>query len=319
MDVEIAVLDSQTLGDSDVNWHALERLGRLRLFRPIRTEEWPLLSRTPYVLTNKVLIDETVMERLPALRYIGVLATGYNNVDVEAARKRGIAVTNIPGYSTHAVAETVFAAILHFAKQTALHNNAVKKGRWSKSESFCFWDTSLWELRGLTLGVIGYGAIGRQVARVARAFDMSVLIHTRSKPTSLPEGIRLADRETVLRESDVLSLHCPLTDATRHLINEHTLSLMKPEALLVNTGRGPLVDEAALDKVLRQRKIAAYYGDVLSDEPPPGDHPLIGNPYTVITPHIAWATRQARQRLIDRAAENILAFREGKKLNRLDV
>ncbi len=315
---KIAVLDRLTLDAGDVSWHPLQKLGELLLFDQLKESDFKKhLSGVPFILSNKVVIGDEHLAVLPALRYIGVLATGYNNIDITTARMRGITVCNIPSYSTFSVAQMVFAYILHFSQHAGYHSALVKEGRWARSPIFCFWEKPLLELSGRVLGIIGYGAIGRQVARIARAFGMKVLVHTRSSFKTDDDQIQAAEREELFSGSDFISLHCPLTDKTRYIINEKTLALMKPEAVLINTGRGGLIDEAALDKALRARRIRAAALDVLGEEPPGERHPLIENSHTLITPHIAWATRQARQRLIDLAAENIRAFLEGKPINRV--
>ena len=318
MDIKIAVLDARTLDRGDISWQAVEKLGTLARHEHLTPEAFQTrLGDVPLILTNKIIIDAGVMDKLPALRYIGVLATGYNNIDIAAAGERGIVVCNVPAYSTSSVAQMVFAYILHFSQQVALHSKAVKEGGWARSPEFCFWEKPLAELKGQSLGIVGYGAIGKQVARLARAFDMRVLVHTRRAVSGGDDRLFPVDRDTLFRQSDFLSLHCPLTEDTREMVNERTLSLMKQSAVLINTGRGGLIDEGALDKALRARRLRAAALDVLGMEPPPPDHPLVANPHTLITPHIAWATRQARQRLVDMAAENIRAFLEGTPQNRL--
>ncbi|HED09762.1 MAG TPA: D-2-hydroxyacid dehydrogenase [Caldithrix abyssi] len=316
--MKIAVLDARTLDRGDISWQAVEKLGTLARHEHLTPEAFQTrLGDVPLILTNKIIIDAGVMDKLPALRYIGVLATGYNNIDIAAAGERGIVVCNVPAYSTSSVAQMVFAYILHFSQQVALHSKAVKEGGWARSPEFCFWEKPLAELKGQSLGIVGYGAIGKQVARLARAFDMRVLVHTRRAVSGGDDRLFPVDRDTLFRQSDFLSLHCPLTEDTREMVNERTLSLMKQSAVLINTGRGGLIDEGALDKALRARRLRAAALDVLGMEPPPPDHPLVANPHTLITPHIAWATRQARQRLVDMAAENIRAFLEGTPQNRL--
>lgn len=318
MDIKIAVLDARTLDRGDISWQAVEKLGTLARHEHLTPEAFQTrLGDVPLILTNKIIIDAGVMDKLPALRYIGVLATGYNNIDIAAAGERGIVVCNVPAYSTSSVAQMVFAYILHFSQQVALHSKAVKEGGWARSPEFCFWEKPLAELKGQSLGIVGYGAIGKQVARLARAFDMRVLVHPRRAVSGGDDRLFPVDRDTLFRQSDFLSLHCPLTEDTREMVNERTLSLMKQSAVLINTGRGGLIDEGALDKALRARRLRAAALDVLGTEPPPPDHPLVANPHTLITPHIAWATRQARQRLVDMAAENIRAFLEGTPQNRL--
>lgn len=282
-----------------------------------RTEQTDAVERSrgaEIVLTNKVLITREMMEQLPELRYVGVLATGYNVVDVAAAKERAIVVTNIPAYSTDSVAQMVLAHILNIYNNVAGHAEAVRRGEWERSKDFCFWLTEQRELAGKTIGVVGLGNTGMKTARIALAFGMKVLAYT-SKDV-LPEGMTKAKNlEQVFEESDVVSLHCPLTENTRHMVNEYTLSLMRPSSVLINTGRGPLVDEEALAAALRDGKIMAAGIDVLTEEAPRHGSPLIGIANCHITPHIAWATTEARQRLMEIAHENVRAFIEGKAQN----
>ncbi len=265
------------------------------------------------VLTNKVVLTAELMDAQPNLRYIGVLATGYNVVDTQAARRRGIVVTNIPAYSTASVAQLVFAHLLNVTNSVAHY--AAARDRWPSSPDFMWTDTLLTELAGKTFGIYGLGNIGSAVAQIALAFGMKVLAVTSREPEALPAGVEKASWEAVLQESDVLSLHCPLTSSTRAMINKDALARMKATAILINTGRGPLVDEQAVADALREGRIAAYCADVLSTEPPAADNPLLSAPRCYLTPHIAWATRESRQRLIAIAAANLVAFAKGKPVN----
>ena len=242
-----------------------------------------------------------------------MLATGYNVVDTAAAAARGIPVTNIPAYGTASVAQMTFALILELASQPALHNSSVRAGDWSECPDFCYWQKPLVELDGLTLGIIGYGAIGQAVANLGRAFGMNILAHTRSPREA--ENVRFADCETIFREADIVTLHCPLTDENEGFVNAERLALMKPTAFLINTGRGPLVDEGALADALNQSQIAGAAVDVLSVEPPPPGNPLLNAKNLVITPHIGWATQAARARLMEIAAANLRAFLAGSPVN----
>ncbi len=314
--MQLVVLDGYTLNPGDLDWSPLAGLGDLQVFDRTRREEIiPRAADAEIVLTNKTVLDAPIIAALPRLRYLGVLATGYNVVDLEAARARGVPVTNVPGYSTPSVAQLTFALLLELTHHVGRHSAGVRAGRWSRNPDFCYWETPLVDLAGLTFGVIGFGQVGRAVARLARAFEMTVLVHTRTPPATLPSEGRLADLDTLLRESDVVSLHCPLTEATRHLINRERLTLMKPGAFLLNTGRGPLVDETALAEALSSGRLAGAGLDVLSTEPPPPNHPLFTAPNCVITPHLGWATRAARERLLRQAAENIRAFLAGQPVH----
>lgn len=307
--MKITILDGYTTCNDQKGWEAWRQLG-CEFVSFEHTEPEEALERmrgSEIVITNKVLITRTMMEQLPELRYVGVLATGYNVVDVAAAHEHGVTVTNIPAYSTMSVAQMVFAHILNIVNNVDAHARAVRQGEWERSKEFCFWLTEQWELAGKTLGIIGFGNIGRQTALIAQAFGMNVLAYT--SKDHLPEGMRKAKSlDEVFSESDIVSLHCPLTDSTHHLINARTLSLMKPSAILINTGRGPLIDETALSEALRAGRIHAAATDVLTQEPPRDGSPLIGLPNCFITPHIAWATTEARARLSAIALQNVKAF-----------
>ena len=310
----IVVLDGHTLNPGDLTWDALENLGNLTVHD--RTPAAAVADRAAeaeIVFTNKSLVPAEVIGVLPKLQYIGVLATGYNVVDTTAAAARGIPVTNIPGYGTESVAQMTFALILELASQPALHNASVRAGDWSTCPDFCYWKKPLVELHGLTLGLVGYGAIGRAVARIGRAFGMKILVHTRTPREE--EGTQFVDRETLFREADVISLHCPLTEENAGFVNGSLLNQMKPTAFLINTGRGPLVNEADLTAALANNRIAGAATDVLSIEPPPADNPLLTAPNLIITPHIGWATRAARARLMEIAVENLRAFLAGTPQN----
>jgi glycerate dehydrogenase len=314
--MKIVVLDGYTLNPGDLTWADLRALGDCDIHDRLRDDELvPRATAAEIMLTNKMTVGRNHMSQLPKLRYIGVTATGYNIVDVEAARERNIAVTNVPAYGTASVAQMTFALLLELTQRTGHHAQTVREGRWARSPDFCYWDFSLVELDGLTMGIIGFGRIGRAVARLAQAFGMKVMASGRSKPRDLPGEIEWSDVETLLRTSDVVSLHCPLTPETRHLLNAQRLTTMKPTAFLLNTSRGPLIDEPALAEALRRGQIAGAGLDVLSQEPPTADHPLYTAPNCFITPHIAWATRAARARLMRVAVENVRAFVNGKPQN----
>ena len=265
------------------------------------------------VFTNKTLLPAEAINALPALEYIGVLATGYNVVEIEAARKRDIPVTNIPSYGTASVAQMTMALILELASQPALHSRSVSEGEWSACPDFCYWKKPLVELDGLTLGLVGFGAIGQAVAKLAQAFEMKVIVYTRT-PRAV-EGIEFVDRNTLFRKADVVSLHCPLTDKNKGFVNAELLATMKPTAFFINTARGPLVNEAALAETLNEERIAGAATDVLSVEPPAPDNPLFGAKNLIITPHIGWATQAARERLMETAVANVKAFLEGAPVN----
>ena len=304
----IVVLDGHTLNPGDLSWSALEALGDCTIHA--HTPPAEIVARAagaPIVLTNKTPLSAATLAALPEAKYIGVLATGYNVVDVAAARARGIPVANVPLYGTASVAQHVFALLLELTQQVGRHSASVRAGRWSESRDFCYWETPLLELSGLTLGIVGAGRIGNAVARIGEAFGMKVVFARRS-------GGR-AELEQVLRAADVISLHCPLTDDTRHLINATTLEWMKPGTLLINTSRGPLIDDAALAAALQSGRIAGAGLDVLSVEPPPPGNPLFTAPNCLITPHIAWATRAARSRLMGTAIANVAAFLAGRPEN----
>lgn len=314
---EIAVLDGFTLNPGDLSWAELETLGSCRVYD--RTDPAELIERAreaEIVLTNKTPLSRATLASLPALRYVGVMATGVNVVDLDAARERGLVVTNVPAYSTPSVVQMVFAHLLNLTQQVGRHARAVAAGRWSASPDFCFTETPLIELEGLSFGIVGLGRIGAAVAAVARSFGMRVLFHTPTEREG-PEDCRWVPLPRLLSESDVVSLHCPLDETTRGLIDEHSLARMKPSAFLINTGRGPLVDEAALARALDEGRIAGAGLDVLAAEPPPADHPLLSAKNCFITPHIAWATRAARGRLMQVVVENVRAYQAGAPRNRV--
>ena len=318
--MKIVILDAFTANPGDLSWDGLKKLGELTVYDRTKPEE--LLERAngaEVLLTNKVIIDAKAMAALPQLRYIGVLATGYNVVDIEEAHKRGIAVTNIPAYSTMSVAQMVMAHLLNITNQVALHADAVRNGEWQQSPDFSFTKSPLIELDGLTFGIVGVGNIGKQVAQMAQSMGMKVMaVSSKSAETLREMDIEKATSyEQLFSEADVVSLHCPLTDETRHLVNSERLALMKPSAILINTGRGPLLDEQAVADALSAGKLYAVGVDVLEEEPPREGSPLISAPKCFITPHIAWASAAARRRLIDIATQNVAAFMQGKSLNRI--
>lgn len=313
---QIVVLDGHTLNPGDLSWDALRELGDCEIHD--RTPPERVIERAAgkdIVLTNKSLLPREAVMALPAMRYIGVLATGYNVVDVEAARERDIPVTNAAGYSTASVAQMTMALILELTQNVGHHAAAAQSGKWAECPDFCFWEKPLFELAGKTFGAIGYGQIGRATIRLAQAFGMRILVHTRTVPDEAPDGIRFVSLEDLLRESDVVSLHCPLTDKNLRFINAPGLALMKPSAFLVNTSRGPLINEQALADALESGTIAGAAVDVLSVEPPSPDNPLLSAKNCIVTPHIAWATRASRSRLMDIAVDNLRAFLAGSPVN----
>ena len=316
-DLKIVVLDGYTLNPGDLSWKDLEALGTVKIYD--RTHPGEVVERATgaqIVLTNKTVLDGEALSQLPDLKYIGVLATGYNVVNLEAARRQGITVTNIPAYSTDSVAQMVFAHLLNITQRVGHYAEEVASGHWTKQADFSYWNTPLVELAGKTLGVIGLGHTGMATARIALAFGMQVLAYTSKSAAELPAGIRKADSlEQVFSDSNVVSLHCPLTETTKNLVNMERLKLMKRKAVLINTGRGGLVNETDLAEALEKGLLAAAGVDVLSSEPPVPGHPLVGVKNCFITPHIAWATLEARQRLMGQAVRNIEAFLSGQPIN----
>ena len=316
--MKIVVLDGYTLNPGDLDWCGLEEVGKVEIYD--RTPHEQLLARAEgadILFTNKAPLSSSCMEKLGSLRYIGVLATGYDVVDIEAARAKGITVTNVPGYGPESVGQMVFAHILNVTNNVAAHADDVIEGGWSRNEDYCYWITPQVELKDKVLGIIGYGEIGRATTRIALAFGMKVLVHTRSLPKNLEENVELADLDKLLKDADIISLHCPLTEQTREMIDEEKINLMKTSAILVNCSRGPLISEKALAHALNSDRIQAACLDVLSEEPVKKPNPLIGAKNCYITPHIAWATREARSRLLDIAIDNLRLFLQGKTRNSL--
>ena len=314
--MKIVVLDGYGLNPGDLSWDAVSQLGELTVYDRTSSEE--VIERSAgaeAILTNKTVITAEIMEALPDLKYIGVLATGYNVVNIDAAREKGIVVTNIPAYSTPSVAQMVFAHILNIAQQVQHHSEEVRKGRWTNNADFCFWDTPLIELREKKIGLVGLGHTGFNTARIAIGFGMQVTAYTSKSSLQLPPEIKKRTLDELFSECDIVSLHCPLTDETKELVNAERLRLMKPTAILINTGRGPLVNEQDLADALNAGKLYAAGLDVLSSEPPKADNPLLTARNCYITPHIAWASLEARTRLMDILVENIKALQAGKPVN----
>lgn len=314
--MKIVVLDGYTANPGDLTWDVLKALGEVMVYD--RTQPSETVARAAdaeIVLTNKVVIGREEMAQLPQLKYIGVLATGYNVVDLKAAQERGIIVTNVPAYSTESVAQMVFAHLLAVTNHTERYAMENRQGRWSQSPDFCYYDGSIHELSGKTFGIVGLGNIGKRVAQIALAFGMKVKALTSKPADALPNGIQKADLHELFQTSDVISLHCPLTPDTHHLINNDTIAWMNPQTILINTGRGPLVDDDALAEALESGRVRAYCADVMTVEPPKADNPLLKVKNAYITPHIAWATFEARQRLIEVATANVRSFLSGHPQN----
>lgn len=307
--MKITILDGYGANPGDLSWDELKELGDVTVYDRTRPEDTVAKAiDADIVLTNKVVLGRHEISLLPKLKYIGVLATGYNVVDIEAASERGIIVTNVPAYSTESVVQMTFAHLLTVTNRTEHYAIQNRNGRWSENTDFCYWDTPLTEMAGKTFGIVGLGTIGKRVAQIALAFGMKVKALTSKSADALPEGIEKVDLKELLASADVLSLHCPLTPDTRHMINAEALALMKPNAILINTGRGPLVCDSDVAKALEIGQIAAYCADVMTVEPPKADNPLLRQPNAYFTPHIAWATREARIRLLNIAIENVKAF-----------
>ena len=314
--MEIVVLDGFALNPGDLSWEGLKHLGECKVYD--RTKPADVFNRikdAAVVITNKVVIDEPLIDQLPNLRYIGVTATGYNVVDVQAASRKGIVVTNIPAYSTDSVAQLVFSHILNVVNRVEMHANSVVVGEWTRSPDFAYWKSPQMELAGKTLGIIGLGRIGRKVALIGLAFGMKVIFHNRSRVTDAPLDVNQLTLEEVFAQSDVISLNCPLSAENSGFVNQKLLRAMKPSAILINTGRGGLIHEADLATALNTGIINAAGLDVLSTEPPRPDNPLLIAKNCYITPHVAWATLEARQRLMNITVENLMCFISGNAQN----
>ncbi len=310
--MNIVVLDGFTANPGDLSWDELKALGNVTVYdRTSPNETVARAAEADVVLTNKVVIGREEMAQLPHLVYIGVLATGYNVVDVEAAHERGIIVSNVPAYSTESVAQMVFAHLLTVANRTEHYAQENRNGRWTKNKDFCYCDFSHMELSGKLFGIVGLGNIGQRVAAIAHAFGMRVCAYTSKSQKLLPSYIEKKPLKELFSECDIISLHCPLTNDTRHMVNIQTLQRMKPSAILINTGRGPLVDDEAVAAALANGSLAAFCADVLTEEPPRMTNPLLSQPRAFITPHIAWATKEARIRLLQVAIDNVRSFLSG--------
>jgi Lactate dehydrogenase and related dehydrogenases len=314
--MKIVELDGYGLNPGDLSWDAISKLGEFKLYD--RTSQEDVVSRAKdaeVILINKVNITDEIMAQLPKLKYIGVLATGYNVVDIEAASRRGVLVSNIPAYSTDSVAQMTFAHILNMVNRVEHYADLNRKGHWSNNPDFCYWDTPLMEISGKTIGVLGLGSIGSKVARIAQDFGMDVYAFTSKSSSELPAGIQKTTIDGLLSVSDILTLHCPLTSETRELINKESLKKMKHGALLINTGRGQLVNEQDVAEALNCGQLGGYGADVMCEEPPLADNPLFAQPNAFITPHVAWATIEARTRLMNILEENLKSYIDGSPKN----
>ncbi len=317
---KLVILDAFATNPGDLSWAPIEALADCTIHD--RTSPSDVLARTgdaDAVMLNKAVLDAHTIAHAPHLKYVGILATGWNTIDLAAAKMRGLVVTNVPGYSTDSVAQHAFALLLELTNQVALHSADARSGGWAKNPDYCYRLTPQMELAGLTLGIIGFGQIGQAVARIGQAFGMRVIAHRRDHTAPPPEGVSYVPLDRLFSESDVVSLHCPLSPDTAGLINAARLAQMKKTAFLINTSRGPLVVEQDLADALRAGRIAGAAVDVLSTEPPAATNPLLSAPRCLVTPHIAWATDAARRRLIDIAAENLRAFLAGKPVHQIPL
>ena len=314
--MKIVVRDGGTLNPGDLTWEGLEALGDTEIYD--RTPEDQVLERSKdaeVLLVNKVVLSREIMDQLPRLKFICVLATGYDVVDIHAAREKGIAVSNVPTYGTQSVAQMVMAHVLNLTQHVAYHAETVREGRWSRSDDWCYWDFPLIELHGLTMGVVGYGRIGRNSASLAKAFGMKVLAYDEFVRDSGDPAVEMVDFRTLLQRSDVVTFHTPLTPDTEGMLNAETLKLMKKTAFVINTSRGPVIDSKALADALNNDELAGAGLDVLDVEPPPADHPLLTAKNCYVTPHISWATRSARARLMQTAVDNVAGYIKGELQN----
>lgn len=315
--MKTVILDSFTSNPGDLSWDKFKSLGELTVYDYTPNDK--IIERckdADAIIDNKVVITREIIEQLPKLKYIGMLSTGFNVIDIAAAKEHGIIVSNVPTYSTSAVAQLTFALILETYNQVGLHSNAVHNGEWSSCRDFCFWKTPLIELSGKTIGIIGFGKIGNEVAKIADAFGMNILCNVpREKPLPSYSNFRFVSLDELARESDIVSLHCPLTPDTTGLINEEFISKMKKSAIVINTSRGPAVDEKALADAINSGRIYGAGVDVLSTEPPKQDNPLLSCERCFITPHVAWAGYETRVRLLDVVYNNLKAFCNGTPVN----
>ncbi len=313
---KIVVLDGETLNPGDLDWGPLKELGDVTIYDKTKDEDTHTrIDGCRVVITNKTKITREILEKNPQIEYVGVLATGYNVVDIEACKEYGVTVTNIPSYGTEAVAQFVFALILELCNRVGHHSTRVKEGAWSRAKDFCFWDYPLMELSGKTIGLVGYGRIGQATARIAKAFGLNVLVYDLKKIEE--DGIEGVCLEELYSRSHIISLHCPLTEANKKMIDAKTISKMRDGVIIINTSRGPLIDEEALFKGLNEGKIMGAGLDVLREEPPKIDNPLFTLDNCIITPHIAWAPREARDRLLSVAIDNVKGYLEDEIINKI--
>ncbi|MET3697003.1 glycerate dehydrogenase [Bacillus oleivorans] len=320
--MKMVVLDGYTTNPGDLTWEGFEKYGQLTVYDRTtfnKDEEFKILKNigdSEIVFTNKTPITKNILDHVSNLKYIGVLATGYNVVDIKAAMENGIVVTNIPNYGTQTVAQMTFALLLELCNRVGTHHEEVKRGAWSKSLDWCFWNYPLVELSGKTIGIIGYGRIGQAVGKIAQAFGMKVLAFNRSKNSLLEnESVKYVKLDRLFQESDVISLHCPLTEETKEIINSNTISKMKETVMIINTARGPLIDEVALAVALNKGRIAGAALDVVAIEPINNDNPLLTARNSIVTPHISWASKEARKRLMDIALTNLESFLNKEPVN----
>ena len=315
--MKIVILDGYTLNPGDLDWEGLKKLGELVVYDRTPADQVAERAAGAEILfTNKTPVSEEVINQLGSLKFIGVLATGYNIVHTDAARAKGIVVANVPGYGTASVVQMTFALLLELCLHVQRHSDSVMDGKWSRSADFCFWDYPLVELAGKTIGIIGFGHIGQQVGDVATAFGMNIIGNSRNRTDqSNRKNFKWADVPELLKQSDMVSIHCPLFPETKGLINKESLKLMKKSAFLLNTSRGPIIVDEDLADALNNDGIAGAGIDVLSAEPPPKGNPLFTAKNCIITPHIAWATKEARARLMQTTISNLTAFLEGKPVN----
>lgn len=314
--MNIVVLDGYAANPGDLSWNPLKEIGKLTVYeRTAQSQVEERAKNADIILTNKVLFDEGIFDRLPRLKYLGIQATGFNTVDLDAARAHNVVVTNVPAYSTDSVVQMTFAHLLNITNRVGHYASEVRGGRWSSNPDFCYWNTPLVELSGKIFGIVGLGHIGMKVAQMARAFGMDVFAATSKNSAELPDGIQKTTLSGLYGVSDILSLHCPLCDDTRQMINSETIAQMKRGAILINTSRGQLVNEADVAEALKNGQLGAYGADVMCEEPPAADSPLFFAPNAFITPHIAWASVEARSRLLHVVFDNVRAFIAGKPKN----
>ena len=314
--MKIVDLDGYAANPGDISWDGVKELGEFVLYD--YTDDDQIIERAKdadIILVNKINMTREVIEKLPKLKYIGELATGFNNIDLQAAKEHRVIVTNIPAYSTDSVTQFVFAHLLNVATHTDHYANETRKGVWSEQRAFCYWDEPLFELAGKTLGIVGLGNIGSKVAWVGHMLGMDISAYTSKNSSDLPEWIRKTTLQGLYNTADIITLHCPLTKENTHMINDDVLAQMRPNTILINTGRGALIDEEAVARALKKKHLKAYCADVMTQEPPAKDNPLLKVENAYITPHIAWATVEARQRLMDICVENIKAFINGNPQN----